>query len=99
MTKYLQVEMPNGERWLVPLHIIADDRAKYFAKKDPDTTYEEEYEYALSEEYEIFDWAANNMNWKEVKEYAKEGGRDQLTERGYQEGWCNGEKEIVELEE
>ena len=108
MTKYLQVEMPNSERWVVPISIIAKDRATYYAdldaerdgltKEERDKRYDEEYRYAMEDEDEIFDWAPNNMDWKDVKEYAIEIGAEKLSERGYQEGWCNGDKQIVEVE-
>lgn len=107
--KYLQVTMPNGERWGVPIYIIAESRANYYANKDAiregltkeerDKRYEEEYSYTLEDEFEICDWAANNMNWIDVKEYAIEISFEALTERGYQEGWINGDKTIIDIKE
>lgn len=105
MTKYLQVTMPNGERWGVPISIIAHSRATYFANKDAkrqgltteerDQRYEEEYTYTLEDELEIYDWAPNNMNWVDVRDDAIFIGAEELTDRDYQEGWSNGEKDII----
>jgi len=105
--KYLQITMPNGERWGVPISVIARDRANYYADKDTerdglskeqrDKRYEDEYRYTLEDELEIYDWAPNNMNWIDVKEHAIEIGAERLTERGYQEGWINGDKTIIDL--
>ena len=60
--KYLAVKLANGEVWGYPAELIAKDRATYYAENDEDTTYEEEYNYTLSSDYEIGDWAGNNMN-------------------------------------
>lgn len=109
MTKYLQVTMPNGERWGVPLSIIAHSRATYYAdldakrdglsKEERDQRYEEEYTYTIEDKLEIHDWAPNNMNWTDVSEHAIYIGPEKLTDRGYQEGWINGAKEIVDLKD
>jgi hypothetical protein len=94
--KYLRVTMPDGSQWDIPAEIVADDRAKYYAKIDTDTTYKEEYEYTLSDDSEIFDWAANNMNWDDVKDHAVKVSEYHMTAADFQEGWVNGEKEIIE---
>lgn len=96
--KYLRVEMPNGAKYDVPVSVIATDRANYFKSE-----YNGDFQKSLeedtiplfnSDDYEIEDWAANNMNWKEVEKSAvlvfQPPGCD------FQEGWVNGEKEIVE---
>ena len=105
--KYLQIIMPNGERWAVPISIIAANRATYYADKDAkregltkeerDKLYEEEYNYTIEDELEIYDWAPNNMDWVDVKDHAVELGVEKMSERGYQEGWVNGEKTIIDL--
>ena len=91
--KYLRVTMPDGSKWDVPARLVAENRAKYYAKNDPDTTYEEEFEFTMSDEYELFDWAADNMNWEDVEEFAVRHLGPYDTD--FQEGWVNGEKEIV----
>jgi hypothetical protein len=84
--KYLRVTMPDGSKWDVSAKVIAGNRAEYYADDDPDTSYDEEYE--------LQDWAANNMNWHEVKDIAKKAEIEPPAV-DYQEGWVNGEKEIV----
>lgn len=110
MKKYLRVTMPDGSKWDVPAQIIADQRARYYAKHDTvsdidpggqkpgdepyDSIYAVELDYAMKSDYELKDWAANNMNWSDVEESAilvKHAGN----EVEYQEGWVNGEKEII----
>jgi hypothetical protein len=93
--KYLRVTMPDGSKWDVPARVIAENRARYYAKIDPNTTYEGEFDYTMSNNYELKDWAAGNMNWSDVEDHAKRVAVPPL-EPDYQEGWVNGEKEIVE---
>jgi len=94
--KNLRVTMPDGSKWDVPVKYIALDRASYYAKEFDDnkdrSLMEDTMPLFNSDPYEVKDWAANNMNWNDVKDFAVmtvPSGCD------YQEGWCNGEKEIV----
>ena len=49
----------------IDVHEIADDRAKYYAERDEDTTYEEEYQFLCEDNMEVTDWLFNNMDWYE----------------------------------
>lgn len=98
MAKHLQIEMPDGSKWAIPVHIIAMNRAVYYAKNDgktiEDSLNNDTMPLFESADFEIEDWAANNMNWSDVEHLAvciSKGETD------YEEGWCNGEKEIVEI--
>jgi len=89
--------MPNGQKWAVPVEKIAFNRAHYYAKKD-ETSFDESLKNDTiplfeSDEFEIEDWAQNNMNWLDVKKYAK---LISDTEDCFQEGWMNGDHEITE---
>ena len=96
MTKHLKVTMPDGSTWHVPADLIADNRAQYYAaKEDGEKTYHEEYQFTLEDNEELIDWATNNMNWSEVKEFAFLVARPKVD---YQEGWMNGEHEVVEVD-
>lgn len=64
--KYIYVEFNENEIWKFPASIVADNRAKYYSERDKDTTYEEEYEFTMSDESELIDWMMNNMDWCDV---------------------------------
>jgi len=68
--KILRIQYNSGAVWAIPANIIADDRAKYYSKRDPDTTYQEEYDFCIDDEYELWDWFRGNMNWTEIEEYS-----------------------------
>jgi hypothetical protein len=87
-----QVEMPDGSLWQVPVQAISDSRDENYAE-DKEDTIGSIREGGLSE-YEITDWAGNNMNWSDVKQYAVEVPRPKR-KVNWEEGWSNGEKEIV----
>lgn len=89
------VTMPDESKWAVPVRIIAENRAKYYAGVD-----EISFEESLitdtvplfeSDDYEIHDWAANNMNWRDVKEHAIQLERPNLD---YEYGWANADYEV-----
>ena len=94
--KLIYVERPDGSIWSVPAHLVADHRAKHYAEIDADTTYEAEYEFTVNDEYELLDWAENNMNWSDVVSYAVEV-EVSLRAVEYQEGWVNGRSLVVGL--
>jgi len=95
--------MPDCSQYDVPAKLIAMNRAEYYANKVKDSKSErncrliEEYEFTMSDEYELQDWAANNMCWEDVKDKAIKITDNK--EIDFQEGWVNGEKEIIEKEE
>lgn len=102
--KMLRVTMPDGSKWDVPAQIIAADRATYYADHDnPEgssveelaKTYREEFDYTMQHPSVIKDWSSNNMNWSDVQDKAVRVADP--TTGDYQEGWMNGEKEIVEV--
>jgi hypothetical protein len=91
------VTMPDGSRWAIPLELIARDRAEEYADE-----FGGDIERSLAEDtiplftddtYEAHDWAANNMNWSDVKKHARELPR-KARAVDYQEGWMNGEWEL-----
>lgn len=98
--KHLQVEMPDGSKWAVPVEVIALNRANYYANNDGVSLAKSLNEDTLplfeSSPFEIEDWAANNMNWVDVVGVAKKI-KDPDPDSDYQEGWVNGEKKIIEL--
>lgn len=59
--KRVKLFLQDGRVFSVSAHVIAHDRATYYAKKDPETTYA--YEYAAVDNSELRDWLLNNMDW------------------------------------
>jgi hypothetical protein len=90
----LQIEMPDGSWWSVPARVIAENRARYYAASDSDTTFEKEFDFTLRDADELTDWASNNMNWADVAQHAR---RVEIPSASvdYQEGWVNGEKRVI----
>lgn len=89
--------MPDGSKWDVPVTIIAEHRANYYKHEFNDNIKKSLIEDTLplfEDEFEIKDWAANNMDWSDVAKFAT---RVLFTtdEVDYQEGWVNGEKELL----
>lgn len=93
------VTMPDGSKWAVPVEVIARNRAAYYANKE----YGGDVERALHEdtmplfaldEYEIHDWAANNMNWEDVVDHARQIQSPPLP--NYRAGWINGDYEVTQ---
>ncbi|HLP99171.1 MAG TPA: hypothetical protein VK149_12085 [Sideroxyarcus sp.] len=98
--KYLSMTMPDGSKWGVPVDMIARNRAKHYAHE-----FEGDVERSLAEDtlplfeaddYEIEDWAVNNMNWSDFC-----GNQKKLadaSEPDWQDAWLSAEKEVVEVE-
>lgn len=102
--KYIRVTMPDGSKWDIFASFIARDRARYYAKREGGEInskewrkiYKEEYEITMEDRLELIDWLANNMNWSDVENIAEKIEDNILREKDFQEGICNGEKEIIE---
>lgn len=106
MTKYILVTMPDNSVWKVPADLVAENRAMYYADQESadiveevaknqqwSEVYTDELESGLEDDRELLDWAAGNMDWIDV-EFAATRISDGDVD--YQEGWVNGEKEVVE---
>lgn len=97
MHKLMTVTMPNGEIWGVPVDMIARSRATYYAHDfDGDverSLAEDTIPLFESDEYEIQDWAENNMNWSDFN-----GHQIKVCDTpdpDLQEAWINGGKGFV----
>lgn len=99
MKKYLLVEMSDFSVWRVPVQVIADAMTDYYVEQcgeDREKAKAETERLFTESEYEIEDWAANNMDWDEVEPHAV---RVSAGEVDYQEGWVNGKKCVTDDEE
>ena len=93
--KKYRVTMPNQSIWEVPVSVIALDHAKYYAGVDEisvEKSYDLTAELFLDDDYEVEDWAKNNMNWEDVSD---EAVCVESPETDFQEGWMNGDVEVV----
>lgn len=93
------VTMSNGDKYGVPAKVIADNYATYYQSVGED--YQENFDTMMDwfhqGDFEFADWAKNNMDWDDVKEYAV------LLERApqevdFQDGWVNGAYEYRHFE-
>jgi hypothetical protein len=70
MSKVLRID-DGGYVWEVPAEVIAKNRATYYAERDKDTTYDEEFNFTMGDDFELRDWFFNNMDWSDVKDATK----------------------------
>ena len=97
--KMLRITMPDLSVWEVPAKVVASNRAHYYAERDDDADFDGEFDFAMGDEYTLTDWAAGNMNWDDVEAHARKvRDRAPMDPGDYQEGWVNGDKEVVEVE-
>jgi hypothetical protein len=63
---------PAGFIWEIPAQVVATARANHYAS-DPDSSFQEEFDYAMSEEgsSDLVDWLHGNMDWDNVKAFAQ----------------------------
>lgn len=66
MTKVIEVKQA-GYTWHIPLRQIAKHRAEYYLNKHSDeTTYDEEVQHVMEDDFEGVDWFQNNMNLSDL---------------------------------
>ncbi|MBC8489855.1 MAG: hypothetical protein H8D45_27885 [Bacteroidetes bacterium] len=100
--KYLVVEMSDKTQWAIPAKLIAINRAQYYAQLETERgngeyedVFAKEVKYAMSDEHEITDWAANNMNWKDVYSHAIQLTTSHSVD--YYRDWINAPMSVKEL--
>jgi len=93
--KKLIIKFHKGVTYEIPAMIIAGERAKYYATVDgydqDSQEYIDEVNRALDDEFMIFDWVQNNMNWNDLKPYAERIEDEQFNP---DEEWDNGNHTI-----
>lgn len=92
--KMLVIDMPDGSKWAVAVEVVAHDRADFYR----DGGYQKEFDLAMADPRALIDWAGNEMNWSDVQKYAQQyRPPDPLDAEGFQEGWVNGEKHVLDV--
>lgn len=74
MKKFVRIQFHTGHVYEVPASVIADDRTSYYAMQEPERTREQhsfETRELFKSDFNLFDWAKNNMNWSDLKKYAR----------------------------
>lgn len=97
LDRWLLISMPDGSRWAVPIKIIAESRAKYYAENKDITEALNTLALFESDEDKIKNWAADAMTWVDVCNHAVKIEPPDLPD--YQEGWANGDSEVVDAPE
>ncbi len=96
--KHLFVDMPDGITYCISVELIARHRAEYYAHKNYNGDIAESLRHDTlplfeSDDFEIRDWASNNMNWSDVKKHATMLTK-KISNELYEDAWCNGEWKI-----
>lgn len=91
--KWIYITFSDGRVFRIKAGYVAKAYAEYYVGVDPTTTYKEEFDYAMSENFELIEWINNNMDWKDVTllvEHVEHGYVDLAKE------FCNADKEVRE---
>lgn len=92
--KVRTIKAQDGAIWAVPVDVIARNRAEQYASEFGGDVKRSLAEDTLplfeADEYEIHDWAANNMNWSDVQASAWKLRDPPETHTDMQEAWVNG---------
>lgn len=100
MKKLITMKMPDGSTWAVDVEDAVVSRAdQYKHEFDGDITRsmnEDTIPLFEESEYEITDWAFNNMNWSDFKNPRKIADASAPTPKDFQIAWCSAEKDLAE---
>lgn len=91
--------MPDGTTWAVDTEDVVVSRADHYKSEfggDITRSMEEDTVPLFEEsEYEIEDWAYNNMNWSDFKNPRKIANAPPLTEKDFIAAWSSADKELA----
>lgn len=82
---HIYVTMPDSSEWKVPVGVVTSNRNAYYKTQGEDVSDEE------LDDFDLADWARNNMNWSDVVAHATQ---TKPSSCDFQEGWTNGEMNI-----
>lgn len=93
--KYMTMKVSDGSTWGVPVMMIARSRAAHYAKEfdgDIDRSLAEDTIPLFNDDdYNIEDWAVNNMNWSDFDGYQVKLSEGDVS-NDFQESWLEEEK-------
>lgn len=89
---FLYIEF-DDVTFAVPVSVIAKNKADYYVKKIKNSNWKEEYDFMMNNEYNIVDWASNNMDWEDVAEHAV---LIDVKKHDYKKEWINAKMYIKE---
>jgi len=96
LNKKYYLKFSDGSTWAVPIYTIMMNHAEYVASnngQDPMVALENEsIPFFEEDDYNIEDWAKNNMNWTDVVEHAVQVTKPTLD---YQTEWMNSQVKIA----
>lgn len=98
MRKTMTIELPDGSKWGVPVMEIAKNRANHYKDEFGNSLERSLNEDTIplfeGDDHEIEDWAANEMNWSDVKNLAFKVSAGSGPDM--QEVWVNGAKAFID---
>jgi hypothetical protein len=94
---YMTVTQHDGSVWGVPIAMIATNRAIHYAREFGGDVHrslaEDTAPLFEADDYEIKDWAVNNMNWSDFDGYQVK--LKDATPPDFQEAWMSGDKGLA----
>ncbi len=94
-TAEIQITMESGAIWGCPAQMIAAGRDKYYHDRCGDLEDTVRMCRDTEDNYELIDWLQNNMNWSEIREYARLVKMPITTNESLGEDWGDEGPEIV----
>jgi hypothetical protein len=90
--------LSDGSRWSLPISVIAENRANFYKDEfDGDiqrSLDEDTWTLFAEDDYEIYDWAGNNMDWDDVEHHlTRLPSLEKVLD--YYDEWASCEKEIA----
>lgn len=97
---HLVVTFADGSQFSIPVKVLAQDIAKYFANHHRDPTYakafDAEFNYYRNNPEYLIPWASD-LPWIKVRRLLGFRGISEAVIRGYRKEWGNAYKEIKDL--
>lgn len=102
MSQFFTMKMRDGSIWGVPVYLIAENRAAHYASEFGGSLERSLKEDTLplfaQSQYEISDWAINNMNWSDFAgQHYKMHDATPLTDEEFQDAWMSADKHIEDV--
>jgi hypothetical protein len=83
-------EFSDGSRWAIPAERLAQSYADYYSESKEE--FEDNFDYIMSDDRELLDWATNNADWEDVEIFARYLGNSRTV--NYNKEWANAEKSV-----
>ena len=90
--KVIKMNTPDGQ-YILPLIEVAKNKAKHYVPSEENTSFEDEVNFVMEDDFEGIDWLLNNTNYEDWEDKTKKINSD--VKVLHNDFWCSSDDFVI----